>query len=158
VPVTSRFAHLAFCRDNLHDADLSPQHAADHVGISLRTLHSRFGQIGQTFGRCVLQSRLEACARALHDPNQRSRTFPKSPIGGDSTICRISTGRFAHISTCPRASGETPLSPARASDVHLYSMAHGGCIPGYSPGIGALKSHFTPFGSAFDQHQLSIFI
>jgi AraC-like DNA-binding protein len=45
--------------------------AAAHVGISLRTLHSRFGQIGQTFGRWVLQSRLEACARALRDPNQR---------------------------------------------------------------------------------------
>jgi AraC-like DNA-binding protein len=64
-------ALLAFCRDNLHDPDLSPQHAADHVGISLRTLHSRFGQIGQTFGRWVLQSRLEACAKALRDPGQR---------------------------------------------------------------------------------------
>jgi AraC family transcriptional activator of tynA and feaB len=64
-------AVLAFCRDNLHDADLKPQHAADHVGISVRTLHSRFGQIDQTFGRWVLQSRLEACARALRDPNQR---------------------------------------------------------------------------------------
>ena len=57
--------------DHLHDTDLSPQHAADHVGISLRTLHSRFAQIGQTFGHLVLQSRLEACARALRDPNQR---------------------------------------------------------------------------------------
>jgi AraC-like DNA-binding protein len=64
-------ALLAFCRDNLHHADLSPQHVADHVGISLRTLHSRFGQIDQTFGRWVLQSRLETCARALRDPNQR---------------------------------------------------------------------------------------
>jgi AraC-like DNA-binding protein len=64
-------AVLAFCRDNLHDAELSPQHAADHVGISVRTLHSRFGQLGQTFGRWVLQNRLEACARALRDPNQR---------------------------------------------------------------------------------------
>jgi AraC-like DNA-binding protein len=65
-------AVLAFCRDNLHDPELSPQQAADHVGISLRTLHSRFGQIGQTFGRWVLQSRLEACARALREPGQRT--------------------------------------------------------------------------------------
>jgi AraC family transcriptional regulator, positive regulator of tynA and feaB len=64
-------AVLAFCRDNLHDPDLPPQQAADRVGISLRMLHSRFGQIGQTFGRWVLQSRLEGCARALREPNQR---------------------------------------------------------------------------------------
>jgi AraC family transcriptional activator of tynA and feaB len=64
-------ALLAFCRQNLHDPDLSPQQAADHVGISVRTLHSRFGQIGQTFGRWVLENRLEACSTALRDPKQR---------------------------------------------------------------------------------------
>jgi AraC family transcriptional regulator, positive regulator of tynA and feaB len=64
-------ALLAFCRENLHDPDLSPQQAADHVGISVRTLHSRFHQIGQTFGRWVLENRLEACGTALRDPQQR---------------------------------------------------------------------------------------
>jgi AraC-like DNA-binding protein len=65
-------ALLAFCRGNLHDADLSPQMAADHLGISLRTLHLRFKQIGQTFGRFVLESRLEACRAALRDQNQHA--------------------------------------------------------------------------------------
>jgi AraC-like DNA-binding protein len=63
---------LAFCRQNLHDADLTPQHAADHLGISLRTLHSRFHQIGQTFGHWLLDNRLQGCGAALRDPNQRA--------------------------------------------------------------------------------------
>jgi AraC family transcriptional regulator, positive regulator of tynA and feaB len=68
-------ALLAFCRQNLHDPDLSPQQAADHLGISVRTLHSRFQQIDRTFGRWVLESRLEACGTALHDPKQRHLTI-----------------------------------------------------------------------------------
>src|SRR5262249_17951271 len=44
----------------------------DHLGISIRTLHFRFKQIGRTFGRWVLDNRLEACALALRDPRQRA--------------------------------------------------------------------------------------
>ena len=65
-------AMLAFCRQNLHDAELSPQFVADRLGISIRTLHARFKQIGQTFGRWVLDNRLEACRIALCDQNQRT--------------------------------------------------------------------------------------
>jgi AraC family transcriptional activator of tynA and feaB len=65
-------ALLAFCRENLHDADLSPQQAADHLGISVRTLHSRFRQIGQTFGHWLLENRLRGCSNALRDPNQQT--------------------------------------------------------------------------------------
>jgi AraC family transcriptional activator of tynA and feaB len=64
-------AMLAFCRQNLHDSELSPQRVADHLGVSVRTLHLRFKQIGHTFGHFVLDSRLEACSTALRDPNQR---------------------------------------------------------------------------------------
>ncbi len=64
-------ALLAFCRQHLHDADLTPQRAADHLGISLRTLHSRFRQTGQTFGRWLLDNRLEGCSVALRDPYQQ---------------------------------------------------------------------------------------
>jgi AraC family transcriptional regulator, positive regulator of tynA and feaB len=64
-------ALLTFCRQNLHDFELSPQLVADRFGISVRTLHSRFRQIGQTFGRWVLENRLEACGAALRDRNQR---------------------------------------------------------------------------------------
>jgi AraC-like DNA-binding protein len=64
-------ALLAFCRENLHDPDLSPQQAADAVGISLRTLHSRFQMTGRTFGHWLLENRLEGCSAALRDPHQR---------------------------------------------------------------------------------------
>jgi AraC family transcriptional activator of tynA and feaB len=65
-------ALLAFCRQHLHDPALSPQLAADHLGISVRTLHSRFRQIGTTFGRWVLENRLDACRAALRDDYQRA--------------------------------------------------------------------------------------
>jgi len=65
-------AMLAFCRQNLHDTELSPQFVADRLGVSVRTLHARFKQIGQTFGRWVLDNRLEACRKALRDQNQRT--------------------------------------------------------------------------------------
>ena len=65
-------ALLAFCRQHLGDADLSPQRAADHLGISVRTLHSRFRGIGQSFGRWLLENRLEGCSVALRDANQRT--------------------------------------------------------------------------------------
>jgi AraC-like DNA-binding protein len=65
-------ALFAFCRANLGDANLSPQRAADHLGISVRTLHSRFRRVGQTFGRWLLENRLEGCSAALRDVNQRT--------------------------------------------------------------------------------------
>jgi AraC family transcriptional regulator, positive regulator of tynA and feaB len=68
-------ALLAFCRQNLGDPDLSPQQAADHVGISLRTLHSRFQKTGRTFGHWVLEKRLEGCSAALCDPHQHHQNI-----------------------------------------------------------------------------------
>src|SRR5437899_11020605 len=38
-------ALFAFCRQQLHDAYLSAKQAAGHIGISVRTLHSRFRQL-----------------------------------------------------------------------------------------------------------------
>ena len=65
-------AILAFCRRNLHDAELSPQRVADQLGMSVRTLHWRFKRAGQTFGQWVRENRLEGCAAALRDPNHRT--------------------------------------------------------------------------------------
>ena len=65
-------ALLAFCRRNLGNAELSPQQAADYLGISVRTLHSRFRQTGRSFGRWLLESRLEGCSAALRDANQQA--------------------------------------------------------------------------------------
>jgi AraC-like DNA-binding protein len=64
-------AMLAFCKQELHDPELTPQRVADHVGISVRTLHLRFKQIGQSFTEWVRDERLKACAAALRDRNQR---------------------------------------------------------------------------------------
>jgi AraC-like DNA-binding protein len=64
-------ALLAFCRQNLHDCELTPQRVAAHFGISVRTVHLRFERIGQTFGRWLLEHRLDACRTALRDERQR---------------------------------------------------------------------------------------
>ena len=64
-------AMLAFCRRELHNGELNPQHVADRFGISVRTVHLRFRQIGQSFGRWILEERIRACAMALRDQNQR---------------------------------------------------------------------------------------
>jgi AraC-like DNA-binding protein len=63
-------AILVFCRQNLHDPDLSPQRVADRFRMSVRTLHARFSQIGQTFGRWLLNARVDACGAALRDVHQ----------------------------------------------------------------------------------------
>lgn len=65
-------ALFAFCRRNLGNPDLSPHMVAAQFGISIRTLHLRFERAGQTFGRWVLDKRLEACRLALRDPNQHA--------------------------------------------------------------------------------------
>jgi AraC-like DNA-binding protein len=63
---------LAFCRQKLHESELSPQLVATRFGISVRTLHLRFEKLGQSFGRWLLENRLDACSKALRDPQQRA--------------------------------------------------------------------------------------
>jgi AraC family transcriptional activator of tynA and feaB len=63
---------LAFCRQQLSNPELSPQRVAAQFGISLRTVHLRFEKVGQSFGRWVLENRLEGCRKALRDPHQSS--------------------------------------------------------------------------------------
>jgi AraC family transcriptional activator of tynA and feaB len=65
-------ALLAFCRQNLSDPELSPRSVAARFGISVRTLHLRFERVGETFGRWLLDNRLEACGKTLRDPHQRA--------------------------------------------------------------------------------------
>jgi len=74
-------ALLAFCRQNLHHAKLSPNTVADHFGISVRTLHLRFQRLGQTFGNWLLESRLNSCAAALKDPQQQTRSISEIAYG-----------------------------------------------------------------------------
>jgi AraC-like DNA-binding protein len=68
-------ALLAFCRQNLHLTRLSPQFVADHFRMSVRTVHLRFAMLGQTFGSWLLESRLEACSKALRAPAMQARNI-----------------------------------------------------------------------------------
>ena len=68
-------AMVAYCQQNLHKPDLSPELVAARCGISVRTLHSRFAKLGQTFGNWLLANRLNACAKALKDPLQQTRSI-----------------------------------------------------------------------------------
>lgn len=65
-------ALLAYCRRNLGNPELSPQMVAARFGISVRTVHLRFERLGQTFGRWMLDNRLEQCASVLRDTSQHA--------------------------------------------------------------------------------------
>jgi AraC-like DNA-binding protein len=96
-------AILAFCRQNLHDPELSPQRVAGRFRMSVRTLHARFSRIGQTFGRWVLENRLEACRAALRDENQR--TLNISDIAyrwGFNDLSHFNKSFRARFGTTPR--------------------------------------------------------
>jgi AraC family transcriptional regulator, positive regulator of tynA and feaB len=96
-------ALLAFCRENLHDGDLSPQQAADHLGISVRTLHSRFRQIGQTFGHWLLENRLQGCSNALRDPNQQTMNISEVAYWwGFNDLSYFNKAFRAHFDMTPR--------------------------------------------------------
>ena len=64
-------ALLSFMRRNLADPALTPDRAATHLGVSVRTIHNRFEDVGQSFGRWLLDARLEACHRTLSSAGAR---------------------------------------------------------------------------------------
>jgi AraC-like DNA-binding protein len=68
-------ALLDFCRRNLHDPALSPDFVAAQFGISTRTLHLRFEKFEQTFGRWLLDTRLDASCNALRKARQHTRSI-----------------------------------------------------------------------------------
>jgi AraC family transcriptional activator of tynA and feaB len=70
-------ALLDFCRRNLHDPALSPDFVAAQFGISTRTLHLRFEKLEQTFGRWLLDARLDASSDALRNPRQHACSISK---------------------------------------------------------------------------------
>src|SRR5262245_17380577 len=64
----------AFLCRHFSDPKLSPQALADHMRVSVRTVHKRFEQAETTFGRLLLETRLDACRRALADPHCNAMT------------------------------------------------------------------------------------
>ena len=68
-------ALLDFCRRNLQNPALSPDLVAAQFGISTRTLHLRFEKLEQTFGRWLLDARLDASGNALRNLRQHARSI-----------------------------------------------------------------------------------
>jgi AraC-like DNA-binding protein len=97
-------AMLAFCRQHLHDSALTPQRVAAHFGISLRTVHLRFELIGQTFGRWLLEHRLDACRTALRDTRQRDANISEIAYRwGFNDLSYFNKAFRARFNTTPRA-------------------------------------------------------
>jgi AraC-like DNA-binding protein len=95
-------AMVTFCKQNLHRSDLSPQMVAAYCCISVRTLHSRFATLGQTFGNWLLTTRLDACAKALRDPSRRTRSISEIAYGyGFSDLSHFHKRFRAHFDMSP---------------------------------------------------------
>jgi AraC family transcriptional regulator, positive regulator of tynA and feaB len=60
---------------SLADPGLAPSAVAQRVGVSVRYLHRLFADTGCSFGRWVLNRRLERCLRDLQDPSRRHWTI-----------------------------------------------------------------------------------
>lgn len=72
---------LAFVRRHLGDPQLDPQTLADHLQVSVRTVHKRFEAAETSFGRALLDLRLDAARRALSDPRCRTLTVTRIAYG-----------------------------------------------------------------------------
>jgi len=93
---------LAFCRQNLGNPQLSPHMVAAQFGISVRTLHSRFERVDQTFSRWLIATRIEAVGVALRDPSQGN-------MGISQIAYRWGFGDLSHFNKSFRSRfGRTP--------------------------------------------------
>lgn len=72
---------LAFVRRHLGDPALSPQTLAEHMQISVRTIHKRFEAAETSFGRTLLELRLDAVRRAFSDPRCGGLTVSQIAYG-----------------------------------------------------------------------------
>jgi AraC-like DNA-binding protein len=94
---------LAFCRRQLANPELSPQLVAGQFGISVRTVHLRFEKVGQSFGRWVLENRLEACRKALRDPALQAASISEIAFGwGFNDLSHFTKSFRARFGLSPR--------------------------------------------------------
>lgn len=89
---------LSFVRRHLGNPHLSPQALADHMQISVRTVHKRFEAAETSFGRALLELRLDAARRALCDPRCGMLTVTQIAYGAGfndlSHFTKAFRGRF----------------------------------------------------------------
>lgn len=72
---------FAFLSRHISDPELSPQTLADHMQLSVRTVHKRFEAAELTFRQWLLEQRLESCRRALGDPRCAAMTVSQIAYG-----------------------------------------------------------------------------
>lgn len=96
-------AMLSFMRRNLADPALTPDRAATHLGVSVRTVHHRFEEIGQSFGRWLLEARLEACHRTLASAGARHLAIAAIAFGwGFNDLSHFNKAFKARFRATPR--------------------------------------------------------
>jgi AraC-like DNA-binding protein len=92
---------------SLSDPRLSPADVAARLGISTRYLHDLFSDHGATFGRWLLQRRLDRCAQELADPALSRRTISEIALAHGFTdpshFTRSFRARFGHPPSVHRA-------------------------------------------------------
>ena len=93
---------LIMLRRHLADPELSPAMAAARLGVSLRTLHKRFQDADTTFGKWILENRLQACQRAFNDPRHASLTISQIAYGwGFNDLSNFSKSFKARFGVSP---------------------------------------------------------
>jgi len=65
---------VKYLEENFTDPDYSSTRIAEAMGISRRYVDSIFAEMNSTFGRALLEKRLERCHLLLSDPRFRSRS------------------------------------------------------------------------------------
>lgn len=94
------FDHVAL---HLDDPHLSPRSAAAALGLSLRAVHKHFATRGTSFGRHLLESRLEASRADLADPAQADRTISAIAFArGFNDLSHFSRAFKARFGVSPR--------------------------------------------------------
>ncbi|MBL8661952.1 MAG: helix-turn-helix domain-containing protein [Candidatus Odyssella sp.] len=112
----ARFDALcAHVRRAIADPGLAPRRAAAETGVSLRTLHRLFAEAGTSFGRFLLDARLDACRRGLDDPAQAGRAISDIAFAcGFNELSHFSRAFKARFGVSPRQYRAARRSPGEA--------------------------------------------
>jgi AraC-like DNA-binding protein len=115
-PRRARFDALrAHMRRNIADPGFAPRRAAADLGISLRALHRLFAEAGTSFGRSLLEARLDASRRILDDPAQAGRAISDIAFAcGFNELSHFSRAFRARFGLPPRAYRSRGARPAGA--------------------------------------------
>jgi len=98
-----RDALAAYVARNVSNPALAPQHAADALGISLRLVHRLFAERSTTFGRFLLERRLDVCRRSLDDPAHAGRAISDIAFAaGFNELSHFSRAFKARFGASPR--------------------------------------------------------